>query len=408
MAGDGSVKSTIFGICITAMVLMVVFASGRLYTKAKMERGLRADDWLLAAAAIFALPLGILSVIATSFGAGEHNQNLNPIKVLHYLKISYAYEIIFVAACALPKLSLCVTYLFLFPSNANRIFCHCCMVFIICWAIASICEAAFQCRPIHAAWDPTIVDKYCVNTTAALISLAALNSLSDFAVYLWPARTLWRIQLPLRQRLGLVATFSAGCVVCVAGVLRIYYLKLLSTTTEGMYVGGIVGIIATVESNIGVFCCCLHGIRPLLAHLLPAVFKSTAKTYGSNSRPYGKDRSTAFKSLPDNVDDGKDHNSTSAFGTSSKSGAGAGAGADSDEDVELGQYLTKPQVVAKAWAAKGTPDGFVGPQNGITYSQSVVMESEDGFDGRGAGGRGLKADSGSEEYILKDAYEPKK
>jgi hypothetical protein len=49
---DQGMKPTIFGIVITVMVLMVVFSSARIYSKARMERGIRIDDWLLLAAAV--------------------------------------------------------------------------------------------------------------------------------------------------------------------------------------------------------------------------------------------------------------------------------------------------------------------------------------------------------------------
>lgn len=61
---------------------------------------------------------------------------------------------------------------------------------------------------------------------ATLVAIAALNSFSDFAVYLYPAKPLWSLHLPVKQRLGLIFLFSVGLLVCVAGVLRMYYLEV--------------------------------------------------------------------------------------------------------------------------------------------------------------------------------------
>lgn len=63
----------------------------------------------------------------------------------------------------------------------------------------------------------------CVNLRATLVVIAALNSSSDFMVYLWPAKPLWSLRLPLKQRIVL---FSMGLLVCVAGVLRMYYFEV--------------------------------------------------------------------------------------------------------------------------------------------------------------------------------------
>jgi len=65
-----------------------------------------------------------------------------------------------------------------------------------------------------AQWDPTITQKTCIDFRAAFLAAAALNSFSDFLVFLWPARALWNIQLPVKQRVGLILVFAVGCM-CV-------------------------------------------------------------------------------------------------------------------------------------------------------------------------------------------------
>jgi hypothetical protein len=225
------------------------------------------------------------------------------------------------------------------------------------------------------------------------MALAALNSLTDFAVYLWPARALWKVQLPLRQRLGLIVTFGCGSIVCVAGILRIYYLDQLQHATEQMYVGGIVGIIATVESNVGVLCCCLHGIRPLLASLFPRIFKTTSRTYGSKSNTYGKDGSKAFQSLPGDDERRLAHKPNKTFGSSAQKSSVY----TDDEEIELGPTYPRSQV--KAWASGGGAPEAPPPQHGIFFQKSVITT-----EGAYHGDRGkANMDSNSEEYILKDA-----
>lgn len=67
---------------------------------------------------------------------------------------------------------------------------------------------------------------------ATLVAIAGLNSLSDFLVYLWPAKPLWSLQLPLKQRIGLILIFAVGATVCVAGSLRIYFLERYFTSYD--------------------------------------------------------------------------------------------------------------------------------------------------------------------------------
>jgi len=56
----------------------------------------------------------------------------------------------------------------------------------------------------------------CVDMTRFWVSSASLNIIGDFIVYVLPIRTLWKVQLPMRERIGIVAVFAAGD---AAGVL---------------------------------------------------------------------------------------------------------------------------------------------------------------------------------------------
>lgn len=46
---------------------------------------------------------------------------------------------------------------------------------------------------------------------ALLESTAALNSLGDLLVFLWPVKFLFKLQMPLKHRLELITLFSFGC-----------------------------------------------------------------------------------------------------------------------------------------------------------------------------------------------------
>jgi hypothetical protein len=78
-------------------------------------------------------------------------------------------------------------------------------------------------------------------TTGVLVcnksAIAALNSFSDFLIYLYPAKPLWGLYLPVKQRHGLIFLFSVGLLVCVAGVPRMYYLELFFSLPTILIVG---------------------------------------------------------------------------------------------------------------------------------------------------------------------------
>jgi hypothetical protein len=97
--------------------------------------------------------------------------------------MGYTADLLFPTACSLTKISLCLTYYRLFPGRTDKIFCYALSIFVILYTVACFFLSLFQCRPIRSYWD-TDVQQTCINMRATLVAVAALNSLSDFLVYL--------------------------------------------------------------------------------------------------------------------------------------------------------------------------------------------------------------------------------
>lgn len=120
-------------------------------------------------------------------------------------------EMLFPLCVGLTKISICCTYLqIFFSSRVHRVFCFSVITFLALHTTAWFFLVAFQCRPVVDYWinfDRT----HCINVRAVLMATAACNNLTDLLVYLAPTRSLWRIQLPLRQRCNLVFIFTCGC-----------------------------------------------------------------------------------------------------------------------------------------------------------------------------------------------------
>jgi hypothetical protein len=67
-------------------------------------------------------------------------------------------------------------------------------------------------RPASTYWN---IFKYigrakCLNIKAIYYFHSAQNTLSDFLIFLWPARDLLNVKVSLRQRITLTCMFSLG------------------------------------------------------------------------------------------------------------------------------------------------------------------------------------------------------
>lgn len=299
--------------------------------------------------------------------------------------------------------------------------------------------------PIQAFWDSTIEGARCLDFRSSLLSTAALNTLSDFLVFLWPAHALWNVQLPVKQRIQLIIIFSMGCIVCIGGICRMWYIEVYFSTYDsfcksifskvlafplavtsfrtlffiacsnannGTGEGAIVWIIMSLEYTIGIICGCLPSVKPLLASLFPAIFGSSHPSHPSRSGAYGRSTHNGGRSWPL-------HSLTTHKSKDTRNGHGT---VERVEEVDLSEAPTAS--VGYAWAISGRRgsaaygngedgDRLVGvPKNGIKRDivvETVVHDNAEGREGLGMGSEESRepsmrkgGDASSEEWIMSD------
>lgn len=115
---------------------------------------------------------------------------------------------------AFVKLSLLLQYLKIFVPIRNYSFMVLVTYFVI-WSnlifyIISTFFEIFACKPREMYWNPLITNGHCFNISAINISSATINCISDFVILLLPQGVIWRLQMPLRRKLGISAIFLTG------------------------------------------------------------------------------------------------------------------------------------------------------------------------------------------------------
>lgn len=108
----------------------------------------------------------------------------------------------------------------------------------------------FMCTPVEHFWNPS-VGGTCMNPKIVYFTNAPFNILTDFVLLGFPLPILWKLQLPRRQRIGLVFLFAIGIVYvlsliliekfnvdhghdsgCLTSILRLRSLYYLSISTD--------------------------------------------------------------------------------------------------------------------------------------------------------------------------------
>lgn len=67
----------------------------------------------------------------------------------------------------------------------------------------------FLCKPREKLWNP-MLPGHCINLDAIYQITGIFNVVSDFTIMLLPVPPLWKLQLPLKRKCGVVAIFATG------------------------------------------------------------------------------------------------------------------------------------------------------------------------------------------------------
>ncbi|KAF9632401.1 putative integral membrane protein [Lasiodiplodia theobromae] len=265
---------------IPLLFLMTLAVAARFYSRAILRRILSWDDWLMLPAWACLATVTITSLYSTMhLNLTRHLWDVKPEWAEQALKINVMFEILYPFGVALTKISICLNYLRIFPLQTfNECFCKVAMVFTACWCISTIIpqiDQYVECPPVSNTRERIRVNSDCINQQAFLISTAALNSFSDLCIFLWPARYIWGMHVPKEQRWGLIGLFCVGVIICIAGVLRMWFFTVWFRSHDPYWDGVWNYIILAVETNAGFICACLPCCKPLLVRLFPSVFSNS-------------------------------------------------------------------------------------------------------------------------------------
>ena len=113
------------------------------------------------------------------------------------------------------KLSILLQYLRIFVSNRKAnlplfVAIQVCTWSIFSFSVINLFLAIFMCNPREKLWNPLITNGHCFNVNNVYEGSGVLNAISDFAVLILPMPCLWKLQMPLRQKLLVMGVFATG------------------------------------------------------------------------------------------------------------------------------------------------------------------------------------------------------
>lgn len=112
----------------------------------------------------------------------------------------------------------------------------------------------FVSRPLSAFWSPLAeYPHYCIDEGAYMLSFGIITIFLDFFLLLLPVPIVWTLQLSKKQRTAVCALFFLGFVVCIAGVVQVWYIDVaLISSYDETWDGWPLWVASAIEVDVGI------------------------------------------------------------------------------------------------------------------------------------------------------------
>ncbi len=217
-------------------------------------------------------------------------------------------QVTYKAAINLVKCCILLLYLRLFQVvRWFRFSCWALLTVVTMYCTASILVTVFQCRPLIRAFDKDTPGT-CIDTAKFWFANAGFSIATDVIILMLPMPLVWKLEVPMAQKIALVAVFAVGIFAVITSCLRVTTLDLFATSPDNTY--NIANVMWTiVEPNVAFVCSCLPILRTLVVRIIPGLRSKSRgfsretpgyATGGTNSS--GKSRGTlGSRNRPDDA-----------------------------------------------------------------------------------------------------------
>ncbi|KAI0889807.1 uncharacterized protein GGS22DRAFT_183150 [Annulohypoxylon maeteangense] len=269
-------QHSLIGTAVLFMIIVIAAISLRFYSRLATPARLGVDDWI----AFLSMDnlYWALDNPNHRYGGLSTRQQLIGGHVAHtdqliiFEKTRYAYQLLGVTGLWVIKLSVLFFYRRFFSCRSSRLVSDTLIGITVLWGTAFTMVCAFQCTPVATLWTniETEYSGFCIKAQPFYLSMAVSDLVLDCVIFLVPIPHLYRLQLPLRQKLA--AGDNPEDSVIAIGITRIVifqWITSFSASEPSTYFSDITWYAAgtlfwqLAENVVGLLGCCLPTYAPL-------------------------------------------------------------------------------------------------------------------------------------------------
>ncbi|KAH9230655.1 hypothetical protein K456DRAFT_1918120 [Colletotrichum gloeosporioides 23] len=281
--------------------LPTVFIGIRILNKILNPLPWGADDFMAIigyAAQVCTIPLRFK---ALNIGLGNPMWTVTPTKMVEFLQMLFATQILYVVGLMTLKASVLFFFLRIFPTRGFR---------TIIWAthglnflvgLIYIILTFAQCRPLSLYWtgwdkNESYKNERCLDFNRFILSNAIINIILDVWMLILPLTQLYKLNLILRKKIGVMLMFSVGLFLTAVSAIRIHTMVRFMTDSNVTSQALWVYVWTFTELCVGVFVACMPNAGQLWRTLF---MKPKAKAIGESKSRRHSAYGAEMVSLPE-------------------------------------------------------------------------------------------------------------
>jgi len=121
----------------------------------------------------------------------------------------------------LTKLSILTLFLRFIQQRNLRIAVYIIMAIVVAYSLVTSFEWVYACRPLEKLWDLTVTGGTCINFKMVPVFNGVMNTTTDAIVLALPILFLRKLQMPKRQKIGIMVLLMAGGFILIVSIVRL-------------------------------------------------------------------------------------------------------------------------------------------------------------------------------------------
>ncbi|RSL44767.1 hypothetical protein CEP51_016181, partial [Fusarium floridanum] len=197
---------------------------------------------------------------------GRHGWEMPISESIACRRLVYSIAILYNPVRCLAKMALLLVYQRIAPQKWFQVTIWIAGFIVIGSTIAMSVASVFLCIPISMAWNITGTAGRCIDRNAVYMTTAALGAATDLMILCLPMPVVMQLQMPLKQKIGLIGFFCLGGITSFTSIMRVLELyKIINVQDQPWVAMGIV-IWTITKSNLACVCASFTTLKAVLHH----------------------------------------------------------------------------------------------------------------------------------------------